>query len=64
VDPFYVVERLSVASDQWWGVRADDSHLELASLAVVPGALGSAAVSAAVLAWSLMQLTADDGELR
>ncbi|MGZ5398387.1 MAG: hypothetical protein ACXWDM_00140 [Nocardioides sp.] len=36
---FYVIECLSVASDQWWGVRADDSHPEVASMAAVPGAV-------------------------
>jgi hypothetical protein len=51
---FYVVECLSVASDQWWGARADDSHPELASLSVVPAALLLAAVTAAVLVWSIV----------
>lgn len=36
---FYVVEALSVASDQWWGARADSSHPAIASMAAVPAAL-------------------------
>lgn len=36
---FWVLEGLTVASDQFWGARADDSLPELASLAMVPAAL-------------------------
>ena len=61
---FYLVEALSVASDQWWGVRADDTHPELASLAAVPGALVVAAVTAAALTWSLKHLDSGEADLR
>ena len=53
---FYVVESLSVASDQWWGARADSSQPALASMAAVPGALAVAALAAVPLAWSLHHL--------
>lgn len=33
---FYVVECLSIASDQWWGARADSSWPQWASMAAVP----------------------------
>jgi hypothetical protein len=46
---FYVVESLSVASDQWWGVRADDTHPALASMAAVPGGIVIAALTAVPL---------------
>lgn len=55
---FYVVECLSVASDQWWGVRADSSEPALASMAAVPGALLVAALTAVPLVWSLRHLRA------
>jgi hypothetical protein len=46
---FYLIECLSVASDQWWGARADDTHPEVASMAVVPAALVVAALVAVPL---------------
>lgn len=36
---FYVVEAFSVASDQWWGARADSSHPAIASMAAVPASV-------------------------
>jgi hypothetical protein len=36
---FWVLEGLTVASDQFWGARADDGYPDLASFSVVPGAL-------------------------
>lgn len=36
---FWVLEGITVASDQYWGARADASHPELASFDAVPGAL-------------------------
>ncbi|HET7688834.1 MAG TPA: hypothetical protein VFK41_00510 [Nocardioidaceae bacterium] len=53
---FYVVEVLSVASDQWWGARADDSHPDLASMSVVPAAILLAAVIAIPAALCLRRL--------
>ncbi|HYF72895.1 MAG TPA: hypothetical protein VD864_08730 [Nocardioides sp.] len=50
---FYVVECLSVASDQWWGVRADDDHPAVASMSAVPGGVVLALLTAAALAWLL-----------
>jgi hypothetical protein len=46
---FYVIECLSVASDQWWGVRADDTHPDVASMSAVPGAVAAAVVTAVPL---------------
>jgi hypothetical protein len=39
---FYVIECVSVASDQWFGARADASHPDIASMDVVPPALALA----------------------
>lgn len=50
---FYAVECVSVASDQWWGARADSTEPALASMSVVPGALLAAAVVSVPLLWSL-----------
>ena len=50
---FYVVECMSVASDQWWGARADSTEPALASMSVVPGALLAAVVVSVPLLWSL-----------
>ncbi len=33
---FFTVEAISVAVDQWWGVRADDTQPDWASMAAVP----------------------------
>jgi hypothetical protein len=46
---FYVIECLSVASDQWWGVRADDTHPGVASMSAVPGAIAVAVITAVPL---------------
>ena len=54
---FYVVESLSVASDQWWGVQADSGEPTLASLAAVPGALIVAGLTLVPLVWGLRHLT-------
>jgi hypothetical protein len=53
---YYVLEAVSVASDQWWGVMADDSQPALASWTAVPGALVTAAVLAVALGWCLRNL--------
>jgi hypothetical protein len=53
---FYVLECVSVASDQWWGVRADSSEPALASMTAVPGALLAAALVSVPLVWSLRHL--------
>jgi hypothetical protein len=50
---FYATEGLAVASDQWWGVRADDSVPAVASMTAVPGGLALALVmSVAWWRWS------------
>jgi hypothetical protein len=43
---FYVVECVSVASDQWWGARADSASPEWASMTAVPAFLGLAVLTA------------------
>lgn len=53
---FYVLEAVSVASDQWWGSRADSSHPAVASAAVVPAALVVALVTALPLLRMLRHL--------
>ena len=50
---FYAVEALGVASDQWWGVRADDSRPAVAALGAVPGALGVAVALGLLWAWAM-----------
>jgi hypothetical protein len=57
---FYAVEALGVASDQWWGVRADPDHPAVASLAAVPTGIALALALAAVMAWSLRRTIAAD----
>lgn len=47
---FYVVECVSVASDQWWGYAADPNWPDWASLSAVPMFLVLAAVTAIPLA--------------
>lgn len=42
----FTIESISVASDQWWGVRADDSQPDWASMAAVPMFLVLAVVTA------------------
>jgi hypothetical protein len=44
---FYVIESLSIASDQWWGARADAGQPDLASMTMVP-VFGVVALVAAV----------------
>ena len=46
---FFLVESISVASDQWWGVRADDSQPDWASMTAVPMFLAVAALTAVPL---------------
>ena len=48
---FYVVECLGIASDQWWGVRADDSWPQWASMTAVPMFVALAVVTAVPLVW-------------
>lgn len=50
---FFLVESISVASDQWWGVRADDSQPDWASMAAVPMFLGVAVLTAIPLFFHL-----------
>jgi hypothetical protein len=49
----WTLEAVSVASDQWWGTRADSSHPALASYPAAVGAFLAAAAMAAVTAWAL-----------
>lgn len=53
---FFLVEAISVASDQWWGVRADDSQPDWASMAAVPMFLAVAALTALPLGWYLRNI--------
>ena len=55
---FYAVEALGVASDQWWGVRADDTRPAVAALDAVPVALGLA-VALGLLWWRALARTRD-----
>lgn len=50
---FFLVESISVASDQWWGVRADDTQPEWASMTAVPLFVAVAALTAVPLGWYL-----------
>lgn len=50
---FYVIESLSIASDQWWGARADAGQPDLASMTMVPVFGVVALVAAVPLAWYL-----------
>lgn len=45
-----------MASDQWWGVRADPDHSAVASMSAVPGGLAVAALAAVPLLWLLARL--------
>ena len=56
---FYVIEGISVASDQWWGARADSSFPAVASMAVVPGAFAAAVITAVPLVWCMRHLRRD-----
>ena len=53
---FFTIESLSVASDQWWGVRADDSQPDWASMTAVPMFLVLAVVTALPLVWYFRNL--------
>ena len=53
---FFAIESLSVASDQWWGVQADDSQPDWASMAAVPMFLGIAVLTALPLVWFFRNL--------
>lgn len=50
---FFLVESISVASDQWWGVRADAGQPDWASMTAVPMFLVVAALTAVPLGWYL-----------
>jgi len=52
----FAIESLSVASDQWWGVRADDTQPDWASLTMVPVFLALAVLTAVPLAVYLRNL--------
>jgi hypothetical protein len=49
----YVIECLSIASDQWWGARADATHPDLASMAAVPPFVVAAVLLVVPLLWYL-----------
>jgi hypothetical protein len=63
----YVIECLSIASDQWWGARADASHPDLASMAAVPPFVVAAVLLVLPLLWYLRHVDsptmADSGSL-
>ena len=59
---YYTLECVSVASDQWWGARADSSHPGLASMAVVPGALVLAVLIGTVVVWHLRHVDGAPGQ--
>ena len=50
---FYAAEALSVASDQWWGVHADDSRPDVATLGAVPVGLGLAVALVLLWLWAM-----------
>ncbi len=50
---FYVLESLSVASDQWWGARADAGQPAFASMAMVPVFAVVAVLAGVLLGWYL-----------
>lgn len=56
---FYLVECLSVASDQWWGARADATHPEIASMSAVVGAVVLALIVAVPLLLVMVRLSRD-----
>ena len=58
---FYVVECLGIASDQWWGVRADDSWPQWASMTAVPMFVALAVVTAVPLVWFYRSLDRQPG---
>lgn len=49
---FYALEAFGVASDQWWGARADATHPALASTAAAGGALVVAVLLAGLASWA------------
>jgi len=57
---FYVIESLSIASDQWWGARADASMPDFASMSAVPAFLVAAVLTALPLVWYLRHLDRTD----
>jgi hypothetical protein len=48
-----VIEALSIASDQWWGARADGRYPDVASMSAVPLFLVLAVLTAMPVAWLL-----------
>lgn len=56
---FYVLECLSIASDQWWGANADSDHPAIATTSAVPGALVIALLTAVPLLLALQHLSAE-----
>jgi hypothetical protein len=54
---YYTLEALGVASDQWWGTRADDQHPELASYPAAAGALVVAVLMGGITCWALWRRT-------
>lgn len=57
---FYVIESLSIASDQWWGARADASLPDFASMSAVPAFLVAVVLTALPLIWYLRHLDRTD----
>jgi hypothetical protein len=53
---FFVIECLSIASDQWWGARADAGLPELASMAAVPPFVVAAVLLVLPLLWYLRHI--------
>lgn len=53
---FYAVECLSIASDQWFGARADASQPDLASTALVGPFLALGVALTAAVVWHLHHL--------
>jgi hypothetical protein len=56
---FYLVVCLSVASDQWWGARADAAHPEIASMPAVVGAFVLGLIVAVPLLLVMVRLGRD-----
>ena len=52
----YVIEDLSIASDQWWGARADAGLPQFASMSAVPAFVVVAILTALPLVWYLRHL--------
>jgi hypothetical protein len=64
----FTIESTSIAVDQWWGVRADDSQPDWASMTLVPTFLVAALFTALPLVWYFRnidkELTDDRSPLR